>query len=75
MAPLLVMHQLTSEVSHKNIPTPNTVEHEKQMVQKGESFMMRLHWKTFWVDNKTPLPYKTTEQRGQGISEHFFTTS
>ena len=54
MAPLLVMHQLTSEVSHKNIPTPNTAEYEKQMVQKGESFMMRLHWKKFWADKKDP---------------------
>jgi hypothetical protein len=24
---------------------------------------------------KCSLPYKTTEQRGQGITEHFFTTS
>ena len=37
--------------STKNIPIPGRLQYMKRLIEKGESFISRLRWKLFFIQN------------------------
>ena len=54
------MNRLNIRYSHKNIKIPSRLQYSKQLVDKAENFLSRLHWKLFYIQNPDQPKRKET---------------
>ena len=54
------MQPIHFNYSLKSIPVPNRLQYQKMLVSKGESFIKRLRWKLFAIQNPSLIKSKLT---------------